>query len=232
MINAVKGTGIIGMIGYFFYRSWVITILMIPLLYPYLILKGKEAKKSRNSAMLLQFKDLLGYVNGSVQAGYSIENAFMDAEKDMRRMYGKEADIVRELAIIKAGLKNNMSLSGLIVDFSKRTELEEINSFAGILKIGSRSGGNLGKIMNTYIRIIEEKAGVIQEIETITAARRFEQKIMNAIPFFIIFYVDMTNKGFFSVLYHNLFGNLVMTVTLGIYILSVYLADKMADITV
>ena len=55
---------------------------------------------------------------------------------------------------------------------------------------------------------------------------------MNVVPFFIIFYVELTSKGFFDILYHNLFGNLVMTVTLGIYLLSVYMAERMTDISI
>ena len=90
----------------------------------------------------------------------------------------------------------------------------------------------MNKIMNSYIRIIEEKTAVLQEIDTMTASRRFEQKIMNVVPFFIIFYVELTSKGFFDILYHNLFGNLVMTVTLGIYLLSVYMAERMTDISI
>ena len=232
LICIIKGIGIILAFGYFFYRSYIITLFLIPSIYPYLVFKAKEHDKARKNALLLQFKDMLGTVNSSMQAGYSIENAFLEAGKDMGRLYGSDADIVKELCIIRNGLINNYSLTGLIKDFSKRSGLEEIESFASILHTGVRTGGNMGKIMNSYIRVIEEKTGVIQEIETMVSARRFEQKIMNIIPFFIIFYVDLTNKGFFGILYHNLFGNLVMTITMGIYVLSVYLSEKMIDIAV
>ncbi len=231
-LNLIKGLFLVGVTGYFFYRSVVITIMFIPAIYPYLIHKGKEYKRSKNNLLLLQFKDMLGSVGSSVQAGYSLENAFIEAERDMRRLHGDDAVIVKELNNIKSGIENNYSITVLIRDFSKRYELEEIDSFASILQTGKKAGGNMNKIMNSYIRIIEEKTAVLQEIDTMTASRRFEQKIMNVVPFFIIFYVELTSKGFFDILYHNLFGNLVMTVTLGIYLLSVYMAERMTDISI
>ena len=138
----------------------------------------------------------------------------------------------KEVQIIKRGIDNNIDIIGLIEDFAFRSGIEEIESFAGILAVGRKSGGNLSSNMESYVRVIEEKTGVMQEIDTMISARRFEQRIMNVIPFLIIFYVELTNKGFFAVLYHNIFGNLVMTITMAIYILSVYLSDKIIDIRI
>lgn len=218
--------------GYFFYRSVLITICLVPLSYLYVLYKSRESGKKRDTELLMQFKEMLVSVCGSLHAGYSLENAFTEALKDMRQMYGDKADIVRELIIIQSGLDNNRDIVSIIEELALRSGLGEIESFAGVLSVGRRSGGNLTDNMESYIRVIEEKAGVIQEIETMISARRFEQKIMNAVPFLIIFYVELTNKGFFSILYHNLFGNIVMTVTLGIYILSVYLSKRIIEIEV
>lgn len=228
----LEGIGLILLFGYFFYRSAFITVLLTPLLYPYLIYKGKEARKAEKPELLMQFKEMLVSVNGSLHAGYSIENAFIDSVKDLSQMYGEKAYIVKELKIIQRGLSNNIELSNLLKEFATRSEIDEINSFVGVLRMGKRSGGNLTRNMDAFVRVIEEKADVMQEIKTMTSARIFEQRIMNAVPFLIIFYVELTNKGFFSILYHNLFGNVVMTITMAIYILSIYLSKKLINIEI
>ena len=228
----IQGMGIIGLFGYFFYRSWLITIMMSPLLYFYLIYKGRTANEKRNKALILQFKEMLNSVNSSIQAGYSIENAFIEAEKDLKQLFGSDSKIVKEISLIKKGLENNCDVIELITNLAERTGIEEIESFAEILSVGIRSGGNISGNMESFVRVIEEKAGVMQEIDTMVSARRFEQKIMNVIPFVIIFYVELTNKGFFGILYHNIFGNLVMTITMIIYLLSVYLSDRIIDIRI
>ena len=232
LFGVIEGVINISLFGYFFYRSVIMTILMIPLVYFYLVYKGKGIKEKKKHILLVQFKELLNSVNGSLQAGYSVENAFMEADKDLRQLFGPNSEIIKEVQIIKRGIDNNIDIIGLIEDFAFRSGIEEIESFAGILAVGRKSGGNLSSNMESYVRVIEEKTGVMQEIDTMISARRFEQRIMNVIPFLIIFYVELTNKGFFAVLYHNIFGNLVMTITMAIYILSVYLSDKIIDIRI
>lgn len=229
---SIEGIGIAGLFGYFFYRSWIATVLMLPLIYPYLVYKGREVKKKRRAELMLQFKEMLGSLNGSLQAGYSIENAFVAALDDMRRMYGDKAVIVKELTTIRKGLDNNYDISAMIGEFAARSGIEEIESFAAVISIGRRSGGNLLKNMETYVRIIDEKTEVMQDIETMVSSGRFEQRIMNVVPFLLIFYVELSNKGFFSILYHNIFGNIVMTVTMAVYLLSVYLSDRIVDIRI
>lgn len=228
----LEGIGLIILFGYFFYRSAFMTVLLVPLIYPYLIYKRKEAKKAEKPELLTQFKEMLTSINGSLHAGYSVENAFIESIKDLSQLYGEKSYIVNELKVIQRGLANNIELGVLLEDFAIRSGIDEINSFVGIIRLGKRSGGNLIKNMDAYVRVIEEKADVMQEVETMTSARRFEQKIMNAVPFLIIFYVELTNKSFFSILYHNLFGNIVMTITMAIYILSVYLSKKMIEIEI
>lgn len=227
-----EGACIIAAFGYFFYRSVLMTCVMIPAVFPYLMHKGRKAGEKQKKALLLQFKEMLNSVNGSIRAGYSMENAFLEADRDMRQLYGPEAMIVRELGIIRKGIENNCDIAELVRDFSVRSGIEEIESLAGILSVGKRSGGNISANLEAYVRVIEEKTSVLQEIDTMVSARRFEQKIMNIIPFLIIFYVELTNRDFFNVLYHNLLGNLIMTVTLALYLLSVYLSGKITDIDV
>ena len=53
---------------------------------------------------------------------------------------------------------------------------------------------------------------------------------MCMIPFFILFYMDVTSKGYFDVLYHNLVGIIIMTVCLGIYIFAFFMSEKITEI--
>ena len=92
------------------------------------------------------------------------------------------------------------------------------------------SGTRIREIMDSYIKTIDEKLSVMQEIETMTSRARYEQQIMNAVPFVILMYVDTTNKGFFDVLYSNILGNIVMSVTLTIYIVSILISRRIINI--
>lgn len=226
----LEGAGILIVFGYFFYRSILWTIILSPIIIFYYRKRNKELKEKEKWILMLQFKELLISVNGSVQAGSSMENAFLAAFDDMLALFGKEAAIVKELITIRKGLNNNSQITELLHNFSKRSGVDEIRNFANIMRAGKNSGGNLKSIMESYIRMIDEKVAVMQETENLMIAAKYEQRIMNIIPFLIILYVDITSKGFFDLLYHNILGNIVMTLCLIIYIGAVLLSEKIYNI--
>ncbi len=68
------------------------------------------------------------------------------------------------------------------------------------------------------------------EIDLLLSSRRFEQKIMEGVPFFIIFYLGMSTEGFFDVLYHNPGGVIFMTGCLAAYLAAILLSDRIMAI--
>ena len=64
------------------------------------------------------------------------------------------------------------------------------------------------------------------------SAKRMEARIMNLVPFFIIFYISLTSSGFFDPLYHNLFGIAFMTACAGLYITAYLMSERIVNINV
>ena len=64
------------------------------------------------------------------------------------------------------------------------------------------------------------------------SSKKMEQKIMNMVPFLIIFYIGTTSKGFFDVLYHNVIGVIVMTVCLFFYGTAYLFSKRIVEIEV
>lgn len=226
----IKSEGMVIVMGYFFYRSLWGILIMTPItcfLVKHFAKKENEKKKYN---ILLQFKELLVSVNTSIQAGYSLENAFIYAGKDMKELYGKDNFIIKELKVVSRGLQNNITIVSLIKNMAQKAGVDEIDNFADVMVIAKQSGGKLKEIMDSYIKSIEEKVSVMQEVDTMISSRRFEQNIMNIVPFAILVYVNLTSRGFFDVLYHNIVGYVVMTGILVAYLSSMYLANKIIDI--
>ena len=88
-----------------------------------------------------------------------------------------------------------------------------------------------GIITNTA-EIIADKQEIRREIETVVTEKKLEQQIMRYIPFFIIFYISLTTKGYFECLYHNISGWILMTGSLGIYVVACRISDKILNIEV
>ena len=232
VLCVAEGCLVCVILGYFFYKSVIWTIAMLPIAIIVTRKKAIEIREIKKGNMLNQFRGMVDSINGSIQAGYSLENAFESAGKDMAVLYGRDSGIVKEVIIINKGIANGGSLTDLLDAFADRSGIDEIAGFAEIIAVGKMSGGNITAIMAAYVKMIDEKLEVKQEIETMISARKYEQKIMNVVPFIILAYMELTNPGIFSMLYHNLFGNIIMTICLILYITAINMAEKIMKIEV
>jgi len=228
----IKGSVILLVIAYFFYQSILPLLFGIIFLPIYFKRKKKELCDERKRRLQIQFKEMLRAVNNSLQAGYSMENAFVESREEMISLYGEDSDIVRELEEIIRGIKNNQTLEEKILDLGKRSDVEDIENFANMLFVGKRTGGNINEMIETAMSVIDEKVSLLQEIHTIIHAKKMEQKVMSVIPFFMIAYVNLTGGGYFRALYHNVAGILIMTFCLGLYVVSLLLAEKITAIQI
>lgn len=136
----------------------------------------------------------------------------------MALMYGEESLICRELDYIKRGLKINISLEELLADLSVRSACEEIAQFAQIFALVKRNGGNMAEIIRGSAHQIGRQIELKQEVQILLGGKKMELMIMKAMPFGILLYIDIGNRGYFDSLYHNLAGAAIMTGCLGVYL--------------
>ena len=227
-----KGIGILAVVSYFFYRSIWAFFLFLPYLIYFFRKKKREKREQQAELLRYQFNDGIMAVSAALNAGYSVENAFREGRKDLALLYGKEEPIMKEFQRIIRGLDANERLEKLLFDFAKRSGLEEVESFAEIFATAKEAGGDFSIIIRTTAERIAARMEVKREIKTMVAAKNFEQKIMSLVPFLIMFYIDLTSPGFFNELYGNILGVVVMTICLGVYLLSRYLAERIMRIEV
>lgn len=232
ILYSAEGLILFGIISYFFYRSIWAFLCLSPLLIFFLKAKKRELAKKRKQEINMQFKDAVLAVSANQKAGYSVENAFREAYKDMVMLYGKESHICKELNYITKGLDNNIVLEKLLYDFAVRSHIQDIMQFADVFMIAKRSGGNMTEILSETADTIEQKISVDREIQVLISSKKMEQKIMNVVPFIIIFYIDSTSKGFFDSLYHNMVGIIVMTISLAVYLAALTISKKLVEIEV
>lgn len=221
-----------GVISYLFYRSIYAMVLVIPIGLFFWKEKKKELADKRRQRLGEEFKDGILAIATALKVGYSMENAVLEATKDLKMVYSPKSDIIREFTLINLQVRNNVVIEKLLLDFGKRSHVEDIQDFAEVFAIAKRNGGDFYKIIQNTAVTIRDKIEVKQEIETMITAKQFEQKIMNLIPILIIVYISMTSPHFFDTLYHNLFGVLIMTGCLLVYFLAILLARHITAIEI
>ena len=216
------GVMVVLIFAYFFYRSvWAVPVLL-PLVFMYRRFAGENLKQKKTDELLNRFKELIEIVAGNLRAGYAVENAFLETEKEMPGL--------PFISFIRKGLENNVPLDIRIKEAGKISGITEIIEFAAVFGVAKNSGGNMIDTINQFAVMIGDKIETEKEINVLLSARRGEQKIMNLVPFIILFYLDVTSPDFFSSLYHNLLGITVMTVCLFLYLIAYWLSVKMLRI--
>jgi tight adherence protein B len=214
---------------WFFYRS-IFALLPMSIIGWWYLRSRVKAKATANRRILRQqFKECILSVSASMQAGYAVENAFLDSLPDMTMLYGEKAMICREINMIKRGLVLNQTLDELLWDFGKRSGVDEIAEFAEVFSIAKRSGGNLGEVIIQCAGLISHRTESEEEIQTLLTNKRLEQKIMNVMPFGILLYVESGNPAYFADLYHNFSGAAIMTICLAVYLAAYTLSERILE---
>ena len=120
----------------------------------------------------------------------------------------------------------------LLKDLGRRSGVGDVEDFAEVFSIARRAGGAVNDMIRRSASVTGDKIQISREIRTLLASRRYEQKIMNLIPFFIMAYLQLTSAGFFDALYGNPAGILIMTGALAVYSAAFLLSEKIVDIEV
>jgi len=195
-----------------------------------LITYGKELERKKKREFEGQFQECIMAVSAALRAGYSLENAFGESMDDMRTLFGEKSLIVKELSLMCKGFKNNQSIDKLLGNLSDRCGCEVVREFADIVEIALSGGGDLVRIIGSTAEIMGKERRMSEEIEDIISGKKLEGKIMSVIPFFMVFYIQLSNQGYFDVFYYNLSGILVMTVCLAVYLFAVGAMERILNI--
>ena len=175
MLQAVvEGLLLDAVIAILFYNNpWA----MIPgILFVLFYVKEKKhcLKRKRRIQMQKDLQEFLNALIAALQTGRSMENAFVEALKDIRAYVGKDTIFVLEMKQICKSIQLGEPLEKLLKEFSNRSGLEELEYFAEVFEVGKRSGGNIIGIMKNTIRMLQEKMDAEAEIYTVLAEKRLE----------------------------------------------------------
>ena len=121
---------------YLFFKSIFAFVLLPPGIVIYHRYNKKNLRKKYKETLNSQFKDALLSISAALRAGYSMENALKESAEEMRGMYGEASPIFRELKAMINQLSLGIPLEAVFSDFSKRTGVEDIETFSSVFSTG------------------------------------------------------------------------------------------------
>lgn len=228
------GKSILILVGlaYLFYHSLFGVFLLAPVAYVYFCMERKECEECKCQEFKIQFQEVLQSLTAALNVGYSIENAFREALIEIKKLYGNEAAVVRELLYITRQLEMNVTVEQALGEFADRVGVEEVRTFVTVFGMTKRNGGDAIAVLKNTMEKLCMKMEVKREIRTLVAAKKMEFKVMTVIPAGIIVYMKISFAEFMSVLYGNAGGIVIMSIALGIYLAAYYLGKTMLEIEV
>jgi len=208
------GLGLI-IAAYLFYHSFVLSLLVSFLALPGLNPYRSHLAGKRRREMKEQFRDVLYSISVSFSAGRQMPEALHEAGQNMKLIYGEDSLIASELShMVKRLSEYRESEDEILMDFASRTGIEDISDFVDIYLTCRETGGDLIRVLAKASEIIMDKIAIEKEIRVITAQKRFEAKILTAIPFIIILFLQLTSPDYLSAMYEGIEGRILMTAAL------------------
>lgn len=232
ILGAVQTTGIFLLILYVFYGTFIIAPVFLPVWFLYMRDWIADTAGKKEQQFRMQFRDSIQEMSAVLKAGYSVENAIREVNRELIPLYDKDTRIRKEYNLMTHQIDMKMPASEVLEKFAERTGQEDVEDFVNVFAAAKKSGGDSITIIRNSVRIISGKIDTEKEIQTMIASKKLEFDIMCVVPFVIILYMKLTFGEFLSVLYGNAAGMIIMTVCLCVYLAAYRIGRKIIRIEV
>ena len=226
----LRALAITAAIMFLFYRSFGAAIVF-PMVWLFEKKNSQKRTIEKNQRKLRnEFLHGIEVLNGALQAGFSMENAWKEVEKETRNLYGEDSGFYCEIKEMNQKIAHNMPIESLFLTLSYRCQLEEMIQFAELLQFGKRSGSNWKQLIDITVYQMKERQEALDQIEIMVAEKKMEQKVMNVLPLGLLIFLQFSSWDYMSVLYHNWFGVIAMSLFLIGYVAAIMLSQRILKV--
>lgn len=191
-------------------------------------MRVKSIIAKRRNNLRHQFRDMLEALTTSLGAGKNVR-CFFSVYEDMKVQYDSETFILKELEIVIAGIHNNVALEEVLEDFGKRSNIDDIKSFANVFKISYRKGGNIKDVIRNTHSILSDKMEISEDIETLVTSTKMEQNIMLVMPIALISIIKMMSPEF-AANFVTPTGIISTTISIIIFVVAYFIGSAVLEI--
>lgn len=217
-----------------FYHNIVISLvigLIVGIFLKKMLVKSVIDKRKKQ--LRLQFKTFLESMTVAVRAGQNELVSLQSALDDLKLTYNGENDIIVEIDhIIKAYRNADIPLSDLFLDFGNRSGIEDIKTFGTIFMVISGKSDNFASIINQTQQIISDKIEIESEIETSITSVKSELYMLFVMPILMVAMMSSMGGDMMDILFTTTTGWIISTISIVIFIVSFFMAQKFTDIKI
>lgn len=221
-----------GFVGWLFFEHILAVALLAGLSAGGLFPVTASFAERRKRLTAAQFEQLLFSLASSLQAGKSVENAFLAAELDLDRLYGEGSSVLMtELKRLNRMTEHGTPIERSVEHLRSRLALPEVDDWADMFHACRRTGGDLVKVMRQTSRAVIEKMNMERELSVLIAGKRFEALALSFIPFLIVCLFRYGSPEYMDALYSGQ-GRWVMAAALAMLAAGICAAARIMRVEV
>lgn len=218
---------------YIFYHSIPLAMMSIVFLPVCLKYYSKEAAEKRRDFMTLQFRDFLYSLSSSFAAGRHMRDALHEARDSLGLMYDDGTPMMKEISLMINQIDESREPEEEVLrGFAMRSSVSDIQSFIDTYLISRMTGGDINGAIAKTSGMLIEKIGIEREIKVLTSQKRFEGRIISAMPLLVVLFLNIASPAYIETLYTTFTGRVIMTAALAGIAYSYYLTMKLTKIQV
>lgn len=228
----LKGISFAVLSAVLFYNNALAALLFLPFWFLYKKREINTLIEKKKFKLNTDFSDAIACLSGILEGGSSIENAVEQTYSDLLITFDKDSAIMKELKIVSTRIRNNIRIEDAFLDMARRTDIEDVKSFADVFATAKRTGGNIIAIIRETSSVIRTKTEVARELRTVMASKKLESDIMRAIPYLMLIYLRISSPDLLMPLYSDLKGVMFMSLMLALYLGMSVLTTKIVRIRI
>lgn len=220
-------------VGYLFFDSLIAAVALGLCSIPFEKQWRRSREEARKSQLALQFKDMLFSLSASFQSGRHMGEAILEARANMRLAYPENAPINIELARMARGIESGgESEKDVLFEFARRSGIDDVLNFADVYFTCRTTGGDVVRVIAHAAETIMDRMMILREAEMLTAQKKYEAKLLTALPILILCYLRFSSPDYLVPLYTTAAGVLVMAAALAALIVSFFWSARIMRIDI
>lgn len=181
-------------------------------------------KIKRNKRLALfgtQLGEALPLIANGLRAGFSFEQAFAAAAKDM------PDPIAQEIGKSCRELSMGVSLEKVLTSLTERTENKDMQLLTSAVLIQRKVGGNLADILETISNTIQDRIRLKNHVKTLTAQGKYSGYLIGAVPALLYLAFSVISPDYMSVMYTSTYGYILTGLAIALEVIAFYIINKM-----
>ncbi len=166
-----------------------------------------QARKKRFAAFTQEFPNAIDLIVRGVKSGLPLNDT-------LRMVSSETSEPVRsEFRRIVESQQMGMSIGDAVERLYRNIPTSEANFFAIVIGIQSQAGGNLSEALGNLSRVLRERKKMRDKIQAVSMEAKASAGIIGALPVLVFVLVTLTNPDYISLLYTNIWGQILMGIS-------------------